>query len=799
MVKKHLFKVSLIFKSVCIYSLFNLNKLIVLSNKALKSNNFLSYYFKSNNLSDPGGVSNLEITRKYAELKENLRNVNKNITERILEVLESSGSEILRAEHLVSGGQKVDLNSILILSDPMKRSIKSFTENIRTIGTSEKMATGSQFYIADYGGSKTQFIELIKNLINSFQDRDEPPFSQIITVIFNGAIDLTASYLGEKIEHSTAQLLTRQIGILQKDPHSQVDLHAFENFMELLLEFRRVKDAPDHLQKIHNYLLDLERISESTGARMKISNIRQELSLLPVIDEERLLKIVIEIMMYASKYKIIYLFLFDECDDWLSKIEEATKWDPNFLKRQYFFRKLYDRIPNLRLYQIYFFTPRAHEALRSERSDAAPGIQRIASDMIKVSNSGSYIQIREQGVYQGEEALEAVLKWFIILEKALQPADKEIFNNFLPILIDKVDNKLSRRKANSTIISTIRAYIQLTDDIKAGQNQYNLAERNPSHFLTVGNIIEKTFPSYLNFLNFYFMKKHVDVSSSKKIDGRFMSSRSGEVEIYAEIKSFKEPAMFKYDKAKQVIDCVQNLASKAVFFLFCPGLTEEEIKERFYEWKNLGTIASEVDLDNIVPIVISDQTLLNCLVGFESVPPSRLDSKLENFDKLLRLVNKDFHGKLLNLFPLEEKIPVVPTKPAEEVRSIQPPSLPEKPAIPTLQVPNAEQSYTQLLNKLKAINDTTKRTAVEIVLSLGNKQKVYTRRKNKTVKNAIRSPLLKNSFDDGVEFLKQHHIIHETGDSLTLNWDVFDKEDIRSDPKGLMTQIFQSVLDIISK
>jgi hypothetical protein len=373
-------------------------------------------------------------------------------------------------------------------------------------------------------------------------------------------------------------------------------------------------------------------------------------------------------MIYASKFHIIYLFLFDECDDWLTKTEEESKWDLNFLKRQYFFRKLYDNIPNLRLYQIYFFTPRIYEALRSEKSDMAPGIQRISSDIAKISSSGPYIQVREQGVYQGDEAVEAVLKWLIILERALQPADKEIFNSFLPILIEKIDNRLSRRKANSTIISSIKAFIQLTDDIKNGQNQYSLAERNPSQYITIGNIIEKTFPSYLNFLNFNFMKKHVEVGGNKKIDGRFMGSKSSEIEFYAEIKSFKEPSMFKLEKIEQVTNCISNLKSKAVLFLFCPGLTESYVREELYKWKNLGLIAPEIRIEDIMLIVISDQTLLNSLVGFESIAPSRLNEKLENFDALLRLINKDFHGKLINLFPAEEKIEdeKVEAPPAEE-------------------------------------------------------------------------------------------------------------------------------------
>ena len=732
-------------------------------------------------------MKRLKLTKNYATLKDSLRNVSKDISQRILKVLEVSGSEILRPEHLESAGSKISLKSVLVLSEEMKRSISIFNENISKIGNSDEMETGSQFYITDFGGSKTQFIELIKSIIDENIERDEPPFDRLIPLTFNGSIDLTAHNLGEKIEHDTARILTRQLEILKRDPTSKVDPHAFENFMNLLLEFRKVKNAPEHLEKIQNNLADIERLSDgSTGLRMRISNIRQELSQLPIIDEERLLNIVLDIMEFASKYKIIYIFFFDECDDWLAKIEEESKWDPNFLKRQYFFRKLYDRISNLRLYQIYCFTPRVHEILRSERSDTAPGIQRISSDLIKVSATGSYVQIREQGVYQGIEATEAVLKWLVLLEKVYQQADKEIFISFLDVLIDKVENKLSRRKANSTIISSIKSYIQLTDDIKNGQNQYNMADRNPSHYLTIGNIIEKAFASYLNFLNFNFLKKHQDVGDGYKIDGRFMSVVGDETEIYAEIKSFKEPSSFSFDKAEQVIHCVKNPKSKAIFFLFCKELSEEFVHNKFHEWKNYGKIPYNAKIENIVFIVIQDQTLLNSLVGFEQVLPSQLNSKLENFDKLLRLLNKDFHGKLINIFPSREKIfeDIPEREEDEEDREIKKPDLTKK-------------SYSQLLIKLKSFNDTTIRTSVEVVKTLGSKSKIYSYRKLQTIKNQINSPLLKNSFEDAVEFLKQGNIIQETKDSLKFNWDVFDSADIKSDPEGLMTQIFNSLLKII--
>ncbi len=727
----------------------------------------------------------MELTKQYATIKTSLRNVSNDIAQQILKVLEYSGSEILRSEHLESGGYKIPLNTILIMSEQMKRSIRVFTENIRKIGSSEKMETGSQFYITDFGGSKTQFIELIKSIINENKERDEPPFNRIIPVVFNGSIDLTAQYLGEKIEHDTARILTRQLEILQREPLFNIDPHAFENFMNFLLEFRKVKTAPEHLERIHTLLSEIDRITgNSLGMRIKISNIRQELSQLPIIDEERLLKIVLDIMEYASKYRIVYLFFFDECDDWLAKIEEEElKWDPNFLKRQYFFRKLYDRISNLRLYQIYCFTPRVHEALRSEKSDTAPGIQRISSDLIKVSSVGSYIQIREQGVYQGEEAIEATLKWLILLEKIYQPADREIFNSFLPKLIEKIDSKLSRRKANSTIISSLRAFIQLTEDIKNGQYQYNIAERNPTYYITIGNIIEKTFSSYLNFLNFNFLKKHHDVGGGRKIDGQFMSVKGGDIELFAEIKSFKDHSSFNQNKAEQVINCVKTPNTKAVFFLFCRDLTEEFVKNKFYEWKNYGYIDSDVNFDNITFIIINDQTLLNCLVGFEQIAHSQLSDKLELFDKLLRLLNKDFHGKLINLFPIKEKIPE------------QPPEIIEKKELQKIVLP--EKSYSQLLKKLKAYNDTTIRTAVEVVNKLGSRAKVYSYRKIQTVKNQIISPLLKNSFEDAIEFLKQGKIVQESKELIKFNWEIFDSADIKNDPEGLMTEIFKSLIDII--
>ena len=727
----------------------------------------------------------MELTKQYAKLQGSLRNVTKDIANRILETLESPGSEILREEYLESAGYGVKLDSILILSKRIKNAIRTFQENIKRIGVSQETTNGSLFYITDFGGSKTQFLELIRSIIHNQFKQDEPPYSQIIPVVFNGTTDLNAQYLGEQIESSTAKILTRQIELLQRDVSIKTDPHAFENFMNLLLEFRKAKNAPEHLEKIYNLLNEIDRITDSKpGIRLKISNIRQELSQLPLIDEERLLKIVLDIMELASAYKIIYLFLFDECDDWLASIEEESKWNENIIKRQYFFRKLYDRIPHLRLYQIYCLTPRVHEVLRSEKSDSMAGIQRISASLIKSGISEANVQIREFGVYQGDEAIEATLKWLILLEKVYQNADKEIFKNFLPKLIDKVDNKLDRRKANSTIISSIRAFIKLTEDIKNGQNNYNFAERTSSHYITLGNIIEKTFSSYLNFLNFNYLKKHHDVGNGKLINGRFMISMKGnEPEFFAEIKTLKDPSTFNIEKARQVINCVKDPNSRAIFFLFCRGLTEDFVYNKFHEWKNYGHIPQEVNLDNIIIVVIQDQTLLNCLVGFEKILPSQLEHKLESFDKLLRLMNRDFHGKLINLFPQKGKII------EEEIEEIV-----EK---ETEIFVAPEQSYSELLQKLRGVNDTTIRTALEVVLNLGTRKKVYNFRKTQTVRTQLNTPLFRNSFDDAINFLKQSNIIHEEKNYLKFNWDVFDQADVKNDQEDLMIEVLKSLLNHI--
>lgn len=725
----------------------------------------------------------MDLNQEYAKIKQLFRNINKEIAQQILNVLEFSGSSILRSVDLESGGYKESLKNVLILSKEMSRSIELFEANIRRIANNDTIETGSQYYITEYGGSKTQFIELIKSIIDGHVERGEPPYSMIIPVVFNGSLDLNAQTLGEKIENPTAIRLTRQLEYMRLDQKYYIDSHVFDDFMNLIVEFRKTKSTPEHLDNIFKIINELERlIDNSSGINMRISTLRKEIMQLPISDEEKLLKIVFDIMEFCSKYKIVFLFFFDECDDWLPKIEEDSKWDSDFLKKQIFFRKLYDRLKNIRLYQFYCFTPRVHEALRSEKSDLAPGVQRISSDLIKVSSSGPYVLIREQGVYQEDEAMEAILKWMVLLEKVQSPADKDIFKSFLPVLLEKINNKLSRRKANSTIISSIRSYISLTDDIKNGHQFYDSAERNPSQFITIGNIIEKVFSNYLNFLNFSFLKKHQDVGNGKWIDGKFMCLKGNETELYAEIKSFKDPSKFSFDKVGQILNCIKNTNNKAVFFLFCQGLTEEFVINKFHEWKGIGSISSDIDLDKIIPIIIENQTLLNCLVGFESVAPSRLNEKFEHFDKLLRMLNKDFHGKLINLFPAqEEKEDLEKDKEKKEEKE-------EK-----------EFTYSQLLLKLKTVNDTTIRTAIEIVTNLGNISKVYSYRKTQTVKNQIKTPLLKNSFEDGLEFLKQNNVIQESNDQIKFNWELFDQSDAKNNQESLMKNIFSFILQIITK
>jgi len=725
----------------------------------------------------------LKLKKKYEEIKDSLLNVNKETSSHILDILEASGSAIIKADDLESVGYRVPLEKILILSDHMRQAIEKFNETIKRIGSADNPETGSLFYIAEYGGSKTQFIELINSIISENKGRNLPPFNRVIPIIFNGIIDLSATYLGEKIEQQTAKILSRELDLLEREGKSPQEIHAFENFLNLLVEFRKVKNAPEHLERIYNLLSDIERTSEhSVGLNVKISKVRNELSQLPLIDEEKLLNIVFDIMKFVSRYNVVYIFFFDECDEWLAKGEQESIWDQNFIKRQYFFRKLYDSISELRLYQIYCLTPRIHESLRSEKSDSIPGIHRLSSDLTKyMSSSSSHSLIREEGIYQGNEAIEAVLKWLILLEKSFHSVDPTIFDSFLNKLIDRIDNKLSRRKANGTIIAAIRAYIQLVEYITYGQNQYEAAKKTPAHQLTIGKVIEDKFASYLNFLNFNFEKKHQKVGGGKLVDGRFsMGVRGREFNLHAEIKSFNKPEAFEIGKAGQVINCVKNLNQKVIFFLFCHELTFDFVKDKLYEWKMHGLIPSDINLELIIPIIFNDQTLLNCLVGFEKIPYFQLSEKLENFDNLVRLLAKDFHGKLMNLFP-------VPTKEVEAPLDAQ-----EVEEAGTV-VSSYDDAYTKLLTKMKTYDDTTIRTAVDVITALGTNKKVYHFRKEQSLKDNV-SSLLKESFDDAISFLKRIKLIQESTSGIHFNWDIFEKSDIKIDKQGLMNEIFKEFL-----
>ncbi len=725
----------------------------------------------------------MKLRKKYDDLKDSLLNVNKEISSRVLDILETSGSAIIKSTDLESSGYKVPLEKILIISDHMKQAIEKFNETIKRIGSADNPETGSLFYIAEYGGSKTQFIELINSIISEKKERNLPPFNRVIPIAFNGIIDLSATYLGERIEQQTAKILSRELDRLEREGKSPQEIHAFEIFLNLLVEFRKVKNAPEHLERIYALLSDVEKTSEkSVGLGLKITKIRNELSQLPLIDEEKLLNIVFEIMKFASRYNVVYIFFFDECDEWLAKGEQESIWDQNFIKRQYFFRKLYDSISELRLYQIYCFTPRIHESLRSERSDSVPGIHRLSSDLTKyISSSSSYSLIREEGIYLENEATEAVLKWLILLEKSFHTVDPMIFESFLDKLVNKIDNKLSRRKANGTIIAAIRAYIQLAEYIKYGQNQYEAARKTPSHQLTIGNIIEDIFASYLNFLNFNFEKRHQGVGGGKLVDGKFsMGVKGREDQLYFEIKSFNKPDAFYKSKAEQVFSCIKNLNQNVIFFLFCYGLTIDFVRDKFYKWKMHGLISQDTNLELIIPIIFNDQTLLNCLVGFEKIPSYQLAQKFEDFDILVRLLAKDFHGKLMNLFPTPAK---------------EPENLSEAPEVKKTEskVPSHDDTYRNLLRKMKSYDDTTIRTAVDVITSLGTSKKVYTYRKEHVLKDKV-SSLLKDSFDDAIALLKRINIIKESANGIHFNWDIFEKSDIKDDKEGLMIEVSKEFL-----
>ncbi len=717
----------------------------------------------------------MSLRNKYAEIQRSFKGINMELAKKVLDILEDPGSLIIKSDDLKSGTYTFSLEKILTLSKNMKRGMDEFLENIKRIGMSDGIENGAQFYVTDFGGSKSQYIELLKSKIYEFREKDNRPFTEIITVSFNGTLDLTATYLGESIEHNTARLLASQLDWLKRSKPDKIDSHTFENFLDLLVEFRKIKDAPDHLENIYAHLSELERVSGGEkGIKLKISLIRKDLMKLPLVDEARLLNTVLNIMKYASKYSILFILFFDECDEWLSQDDaDSSLWNNNFKKRQYFFRKLYDNITDLRLYQVYCLTPRVHEVLRGPLKDFMSGAQRIASDLTKIKSTGSLISVNEFGAYIGEEAKEVVLKWLVLIERIINKPDDVIFTSFLPRLVEKVDNKLSRRIANSEIVSSIKSFMELTDEIKSGQDQYNYAEKTHKYNL-IGDCIDHIFPIYLNNLNFHFLKKHIDVGDEKKIDGRFLKVRTGEKEIYAEIKTMGDIKNFVKSKLDQALNCIKNLDSIAIIFLFCPGLTDFHVKDKLYEWKNHGHIDRDIDLDKIIPFVISDQTILNCLVGLRQVDSTSLDEKLVHFNKLLRLLNKDFHGKLYNIFPSPKKEPDAPKVP-EGASGRVPPA----------------QSYNSLLSQMQNFTDTKICTAVEIITIMGSTDKVYMRRKIDKVKGELGN-LLKDSFNEGFDLLNKYKIMKDTGDNITFIWSNFENK--RQDEEDFMIEVFQTFL-----
>lgn len=727
----------------------------------------------------------MDLNKKYRRMKESLRNISGDVASRILNVLESEGSAILRSEHLMSGGYKqATLDQILILSTKMREAIRHFQDTITSIGNSENPMNGTLHYIADFGGSKSQFIELINSIINNQKEKGIVPFDRIIPVTLNGVSDLRASVLGEYVYDATARILARQVEL------EQSGTHAFSNLMDIILNYKKVKDAPARLNNILEIVSDIERISESkAGIKIKIEDLRNDLIKLPLLDDESLLKIVLDIMEFGSKYGVIYILFYDECDEWISKLESEPVWNPNLISRSYFFKQLLNRLSNINIYQVFCFTQRIYEVLReSKENDTIPGIQRLSAELSKNTTSNLYTEIREGGVYQEDEAVEVVLKWLFMLERSLHPPKYEIFNEFLPTLIEKINQKLPRRTANIKIITTIRAYMKLVDDINYGQDQYNKAEKTGSMYISIGIWIEKTFSSYLNYLNYNFVKKHISVGGDKKVDG--MLSKIGDVrEYYAEIKTFSFPSKFNLEKADQVINCASS-GNKVIFFLFCKDLERKFITERFYEWKNYGRIPKDVNLDDIIIFIINEQTLLNCLVGFERIEHSKLHQKFDFFDQMLRLMNKNFHGRLMNLFPQKrQKVLSLDTVEKIEVELTKGDRRSKKEV--------DKESYISLLNELENIDDTEIRTAVEIINILGSNKKVYTRKKIDGVKDQLNTPILKNSFTDALNYLKQAKIIKETSININFNWDHF--EESKDNPKKFMCNVFSYLLNYINK
>lgn len=476
------------------------------------------------------------------------------VIKKILNIFDGTGENQIISNELIP--KPLRIKEFVIFSNEIERALNIIHSKLREIQQKGLTNSGSLFYFSQYGGSKTQFLNLVENEI-SFE------IPNCITILFEDLYHINPIILFEQIFSQIFQI----IGRVPKISEDQVKYRRFSNELRRYIgEIQVAIQQSSNLKQAEMLLSNLRKIKNP-----EMRNIINELDALLhstiLVDSIDILNKIIQLMQFCSQNEILFLFLFDEVDLWLDEGGEELKFSKDFNKISKIM-KLILEIPDnkIKIFMVYTCTDRVNRLFQTMQHKFET-ISPVASRLNRIYNSSE--KILEPGNYGSKIDIAMVtLAAYYHLANNRVKINTEIIEKAIPIL-DKKYKSFSRRMANSKIIQLLKNYQILSEPLKSGLKNW---KNNTQHY---GILLQNNLPSILNRLTIKFVQKDILVDPSRilsrdKIDGYFVnySLEDEEIKTHVEIKLTKE---FKGEKAYQALQYLQlHPEESLVMIIFTP-------------------------------------------------------------------------------------------------------------------------------------------------------------------------------------------------------------------------------------
>ncbi|KKN19430.1 hypothetical protein LCGC14_0945780 [marine sediment metagenome] len=543
------------------------------------------------------------IVNKYSYREENIK--------KILNIFEGIGENQIISSDIIPNSLRI--KEFLVLSDNIERALNIIHSKIREIQQDDLINSGSLFYFSQYGGSKTQFLNLVEN-------ETSLEFSNVITILFDDLYQINPINMFDKIFNQIIQLVSK----IPKISEDKIRYNDFSTELRKYIGEIQVAIQQSNNLKQAEILVEKLRRIRNPELKVVLNELDELLHSTILVDSLDILNRVITLMQYCSNFGFVFLFLFDEVDLWLEKKEDELRFSNEFENISKLMKKVFEISDNrVNIFMVFACTDRVNfllQTMQARFETTSP----VASRLNRIYNPSN--KILEPGNYGSkiERALINLSAFYHLANNRIE-IDTEIIEKIIPKL-SKNYNYLSRRIANSKMIGLLKNYTLLSQPIKLGLRNWK------SNTQQCGNLLQTHLPSILNRLSIKFIRKDIFVDPNKsisrdKIDGYFVnySLEDKEIKTFVEIKVSKA---FKGDKAYQTLQFLQlNKEKELVLIVFSP-ITIDNLHKAINQYaENEGYEKSVYERLNIILI---DNPLAFCAInGISRV--SSDSSKLADF------------------------------------------------------------------------------------------------------------------------------------------------------------------------